>query len=321
MGNYSYGSFLKILTLCSPRQTTQKYLCGKMFLAVNPKYNISGDDSLVSHLIDCSNNISPSVIEELCNINTDNLVDCFEKDIIPFLSPDKFKVIVLAMIDLVLKDDFDDTVVIGSVCKKTKGDYRVSTEFILSEFLADFFVFSISGIDNKVGKTFIKNITKEYIDSFDIKKDSISLLSKSTINTPLTKTINNKNSSNVFIEVAQSHLGLNNPETFKIYRLNIEDYAFTYDLLHKFLTVNLGRYVHSRAKMGKFRIEDDLESVGVEAAQLLRDTLSDNTLGEILIYSFLEDYLNAPKLMSKIELGSSNVICDGIHLLSLPSPF
>lgn len=46
-----------------------------------------------------------------------------------------------------------------------------------------------------------------------------------------------------------------------------------------------------------------------------------NTLGEILLYAFLEQILDAPKIMSKVELvtttNAHSSKCDGIHLLSL----
>ena len=53
-GHLCFGGFLKILSLCSPRSTTNKFLCGTMFLAVNPLYDIREDDGTVGHLINCS---------------------------------------------------------------------------------------------------------------------------------------------------------------------------------------------------------------------------------------------------------------------------
>lgn len=50
MGRYCFGAFLKVLSLCSPRSTTNKYLCGTMFLAVNESYDIRTDDGTVGHL-------------------------------------------------------------------------------------------------------------------------------------------------------------------------------------------------------------------------------------------------------------------------------
>lgn len=319
LGKFCFGSFLKVLTLCSPRKTTQKYLCGKMFLSINSNYDITTDDDTVSHLKNCSHNISRVITDEIPNINITDIVDCFENDIIPILSPDKHKVIVLALIDILLKDDIDDSASIGLVSKKTKSDYRQITSVVFSDFLVDFFIFSISGIDNTLGKPYIQNINQNFIDQFSNNTDNIILQNKGTNKTPLPKTINPKNLDSVFVEVSQKDLGLSNQNTFKIFKLKIEDYEFTYTYLHKFLTSNLGRYVYSRAKMNDYKISEDLESVGVDAIKLLRNHKSDNILGKMLLYSFLECYLNAPKLMSTVELNTQNVTCDGVHLLKLPS--
>lgn len=130
-------------------------------------------------------------------------------------------------------------------------------------------------------------------------------------------TIQDKNYSNTFEEVASTKLGLNNPEEFKIFRLRLEDYAFEYHTLQQFLTRNLGRYVHSRAKMKKYKITDDLESVGIEAAQLIRENGTGDEVGALLLYAFLEKEMNAPKILSSIELDAGHRQCAGIHLMTL----
>ena len=82
-GHLCFGSFLKILTLCSPRSTTQKFLCGTMFLAVNPMYDIRDDDGTVGHLVNCSNNISPAITDEISPEHASSVLACFETQIIP----------------------------------------------------------------------------------------------------------------------------------------------------------------------------------------------------------------------------------------------
>ena len=81
MGCFCYGAYLKILTLLSPKVTTQKYLCGTMFLAVNPDYDIREDDGTVGHLKDCRDNVSPNVTDFLTDVDNDKLLSCFENDI------------------------------------------------------------------------------------------------------------------------------------------------------------------------------------------------------------------------------------------------
>lgn len=319
MGRYCYGSFLKILTLCSPRATTQKYLCGTMFLVVNPIYDLRGDDGTVGHLKACRDNVSPSVTDYIGNINISALVHCFEKDIIPKLNQAKLKNMILAIRDILIRDDgIDDSAVIGSVLGKKKGEYRFTVEFHLPEMLADFMIFSLQGIDNSSGAPYIGEIDKTYIDSFDAQASGIRIVQQSAaLPMPLGTTLTDRYYKNTFEEVASAKLGLSNPEDFRIFRLKLEDYEFTYGALQKFLTQNLGRYVHSRAKMNRYKMTDDLESVGVEAAQLLRDNGTGDDLGPMMLYAFLEKELQAPKILSQVELASGISQCAGIHLLSL----
>ena len=83
---------------------------------------------------------------------------------------------------------------------------------------------------------------------------------------------------------------------------------FVSDDLQSFIRKNVGRYVFSRARLEQFRTSGDLESIGLEAMTIManngtpgqKDT--GNALGEILLYAFLEQILDAPKIMSKVEL-------------------
>lgn len=61
MIRFCFGVLLQILQLCSPRKTTQKFLCGTMFLSVNQYYDIREEDTIVGHLKDCTREISSDV--------------------------------------------------------------------------------------------------------------------------------------------------------------------------------------------------------------------------------------------------------------------
>lgn len=319
MGRYCFGAFLKVLKLCSPKSATQKNMCGTMFMSINSQYDIRTDDSTVSRLLSCKDNVSPDVTDHLSV--ADNLIIhmCFEKEIIPMLYHDKYKTVIWAIRDIVENDkSIDDAVVIGGFTGKTKGQYRTQTDFVISDFLTDYFLFSLQGNDNVLGASTVKNINESYIDRLNAYAEKIKLLS--VMSSPvltIPKTIKGKDFDGVFKEVSNSNLGLINSEDYRIFRLSLEDYEFTYESMEKFLKLNLGRYVHSRAQMEKFRIDDELESVGIEAARLLRENYTGNELGEMLLYSFLEEILQAPKLMSKIELGQNANNCDGIHLYTI----
>jgi hypothetical protein len=130
----------------------------------------------------------------------------------------------------------------------------------------------------------------------------------------------------VFTEVKHScGLNLKNPHCLRVFCLDISNNAFSHNALHSFLQKNIGRYVFSRAAIERFRMNDEEEAIGLKAIELLRnasnlkDKGAGGELGEILLYIFLEQKLNAPKLLSKVELKTAEnqyvFGSDGIHLL------
>jgi len=131
--------------------------------------------------------------------------------------------------------------------------------------------------------------------------------------------------SSTFREIPQNgDLGLLNPNHVKLFCLDINSNLFSYASLHEYLQKNIGSYVFSRAMIDQFKVDDAIETVGLKAVERLRtannpsDKGAGGELGEILLYLFLEQVLGAPKLLSKIELKSSEnqyvYGCDGVHL-------
>ena len=142
-----------------------------------------------------------------------------------------------------------------------------------------------------------------------------------------TKTIN-KGFDGVFTEVDHKEsLGLKNPHELRLFHLDVANNLFSFDELHRFLRRNIGRYVFSRTAIEQFYIDEEIEDIGTKAIELLRsayrmdeDQISEE-LGDIMLYVFLEQMLEAPKLYSKIELNpyGSQITSNGggVHLLSL----
>lgn len=122
-------------------------------------------------------------------------------------------------------------------------------------------------------------------------------------------------------------LNLKNDNCLRLFYLDIFNNEFSYTGLYQLLQRNIGRYVFSRASIEQFKIEGDAEAIGLKAIELLRKANNPNDngaggeLGEILLYLFLENKLNAPKLLSKVELKTSNnqyvFGSDGVHLLQI----
>lgn len=144
----------------------------------------------------------------------------------------------------------------------------------------------------------------------------------------LLNTSNDKGFNSVFSEVQSCRsLRIPNSNCLRLFHLEIRNSKFSYLGLHPFLQKNIGRYVFSRATIENYYLEGDAEAIGLKAIELLRTASDPNDngaggeLGEILLYLFLEQKLNAPKLLSKIELktsGNQYVFgSDAVHLLKI----
>lgn len=127
----------------------------------------------------------------------------------------------------------------------------------------------------------------------------------------------------VFTEVAHEE-AINESEYSKVrlfYLSNIDDRAFDTKGLVKLLRQNLGQYFFSRGEIKQFEQEDDVQSIGLEAASGLREQDYSRIFEEIMICYLLENRIGAPKLMSRPEILSASGKyvgnSDSIHFLPL----
>ncbi|MEA5004038.1 MAG: DUF1837 domain-containing protein [Christensenella sp.] len=142
---------------------------------------------------------------------------------------------------------------------------------------------------------------------------------------PIKNTSKGDRFNSIFVEVCSKSMEFTNPNCVRIFSLDIQNNSFSYVGLHQLLQNNIGRYVFSRAAIERFYLDDETEAISAKALELLRaannphDCGAGGELGEILLYLFLEQNLNAPKILSKMELKSSEnqyvYGSDGVHLL------
>lgn len=146
----------------------------------------------------------------------------------------------------------------------------------------------------------------------------------------LKNTSNAKDFDSIFIEIEHCRkLKLKNQNCLRFFHFDVANNAFIYTGIHRYLQRNIGRYIFSRATIDGLIEDGDADAIGLKAIELLRtannpkDNGAGGELGEILLYLLLEQKLNAPKLLSKVELKTSSnqyvFGSDGVHLLSLGS--
>jgi len=126
-----------------------------------------------------------------------------------------------------------------------------------------------------------------------------------------------------FIEVEHPEsLGLNHPEQLRLFHTAMRSNKLVYEDLQRVMYKNLARYAFSRSQMEDFKKNDEIEAAIDQAKQIMlaNGGIEGNLLDEMLLYVFLEDKLDAPKLMSRVELKTDlaqyRSECKAIHLLA-----
>lgn len=121
----------------------------------------------------------------------------------------------------------------------------------------------------------------------------------------------------------QSHnLDEHHKNKLELFILKINSNEFDYDGLIRNLVDPLIDFSLSRKV--KEQYQNKPATLSRKAREKFRDYLQNKgELGELLLYCFLECHLNAPKLLSKLELktATNNYVngADGVHFLRLPS--
>ena len=249
--------------------------------------------------------------------------------ILPHIQEEKKKAIILALKNIICKDDtIAADVQIGTISSLTKKELMEKTAFIFSEFLTDIFLFALTKTDNTLYSDFTKSISRNYCDNYIRYSDTITLYKNAipTVTPSIPKTTI-KDFGSVFSHISTKTLSISATHDLQIYALKFDDFEFDYQSLQKYLRSNIGYYLFSRAKINEYAEEGDIVSVAYDAVDALKQMVAQNglqpgdKLGELLLYVFLEDVLNAPKLMSAAEIGNFSGIAtsasSGIHLLTL----
>lgn len=143
-----------------------------------------------------------------------------------------------------------------------------------------------------------------------------------TCESPLALSVKPGRFERVFTEVQfQGVHNLPKDTQVRLFHLSVDTGEFVYKDLCAFIRANVGRYVFSRAQIAGYETEGNTDLVGWDASKELIavENQDRETLGQILLYSFLEYVLGAPKVLSRFELnrfqGALRSKADALHLL------
>lgn len=284
-----------------------------------PSHLKSGHDSTPKDLEDAARTLSIDEIDE-----------GFEKYVVPLIHNEKHEAVIRAIRD-VLRDDSTilDNTVVGVSSGFEKDNILNHNSFDESAILANVVTYAILSNENNKMSASIREIRADYVDSFIHSTEEIFFLSPIVEQDniiPLKRTLKDPMFDRVFQRAADVTIaGLGNPAKACVFYVDPTNCKFRFRDLKDFIINNIGNYVFSRAE--KKRLIDRTKNEAAVGSQAMLKfiqkygTNAETVLGEIMLYTFLEQELDAPKIMSRIELDghSQNAVSksDGIHLLSL----
>lgn len=115
---------------------------------------------------------------------------------------------------------------------------------------------------------------------------------------------------------------LDNNNSLDVFTLKMQNNRFAYTDLVELLGNNLHHFALSRTEVQKLKEEEKYYTLVKKTQEKFRNyTSNEGELGEIMLYCLLEAHLNAPKILTKLELKTANNDyvkgSDGVHLLKL----
>ncbi len=322
-----FAALLRVLKSCAKPKITNKLLCGALLKVINERYGdiLEVVDDTVSKLNSCRDNLSPANVVNVARslkheIIEGRILEC----VMPLLLQEKIPLAILALQDIALSSISEDDSMIGRMSRRQLSSLSTVDPTV---FLSDILMYTVTEVANKSGKTTISQVTPSYVETFESRRNSITIESSVVVVAEeLACTLDGSDFEAVFRKIDYAkNLDLKNQCGINLYYLDISDSAFDYTALNEYLFDSVGMYVYSRAKIQDFYNRDKVRSIGARALRLMNTNGrpdqkgTGNELGEMLLFTFLEAGLRAPKLLSKVEINTSSSHfqskCDSVHLL------
>ena len=324
------GTMITILYQCRTRSAdTIKSVCGGIFAAFGLDIN-NYNKELPSHLKSGHDPVPVDLLIKARKANIDDVALGIENSVLPLIHQDKHIYLFRALKDILNEDTtIADSTIVGVMPGYEKSSIMNHDSFYEAMTLANILTYAISQIENDKLKSNIREIGKDYIDGFSSSTQEVFFLSPVVENdqlSPLKRTLKDPMFDRVFCKATDITVSaLANPATASVFYIDPSNCKFRFSGLKDFIINNIGSYVFSRAQIK--RIVDRTKNEAAVGSQAMLKFITtygskaETVLGEILLYIFMEQELDAPKIMSKVEIDETNRNAvsksDGVHLLSI----
>ena len=244
-----------IITLIYQSRTrsadTIKSVCGGIFATFGLDIN-NYNKELPSHLKSGHDPVPGELFAKARTIDINEVASGVERYILPLIHHDKHKCLFCAIKDVIRDDTYiTDSTIIGTMPGYEKENILKHDSFYESITLANILTFAITKVENDKLKTNIREIGKDYVDSFLTSNENLFFLSPTVENdqvSPLKRTLKDPMFDRVFLKAADITVSaLANPTQASVFYIDPTNCKFRFSGLKDFIINNVGSYVFSRA--------------------------------------------------------------------------
>ena len=326
MGHFCIGSYTRALLAGAIKGETQATFCPRLFALLDPYVkNSLSFEKIMEQILGGAQNLNTEWIRAARAINPLKAERYFYQFVTPYLEPQKHAQLLLILKEIIETDGMKDDIPLGRIADMTKRQFLDMSVVPFTQVLTDLFLYAVEHTENTDQKAYIKKITKKYCDRYNDRKDELKTYEVEAVK-PLESinlSIRGKGFDRTFFKVYESTIGLSKPNHVRIYRLGLNEVQFVYDQLHDFIENSIGYYVLSRAQVHEMLDEEEEARIFPKAKRFLKEQYEtypdyvNETLPGLMIYSFLEKALKAPKLLNSMELQRPGFLTNSVHLLKL----
>jgi len=318
------GTFLRIL--CDAKLQTQKqYALINSLLSIIQSEDRYSDPKFQSALLSGKNNLTN--YEDITTFDKEKLISKIDSKIKPCFNEEGQRLVIICVRDVIKEDTsiLDSTNIGFEDEGYTKQDIVNKQVLPFSELMANVYYYCCTQVENIPFKNNILEM-KDYTQAQISRINEVQLETESTyVQSKVKLTLNPQPFNSIFKEVNNIKLSLSNSNDLKIYRLDVVNSRIDYDKLQRYILNNIGNYIYCRGKRNRYNLPEDSTSLAMDSFRAynkrVKTNPTTNHFNEIMLYSFLECVLGAPKVFSKMELQDHSAIYDssssGIHILSL----
>ncbi len=317
------GTLLRLLS-DTKKENTKQYNLLRTVLETVKSDDRYGDEKFQGALLSGKNNLSD--YEEISTCDKNELVKKIRNNVVPEFSESSQRLIIVCVRDILKNDpSINDDDMIGYEEEYTKQNIISMQVFPFSDFLANVYYYVATSVKNIPYKKEIKELTKDYVNGMKRYSYDVQLETKVTYkHSKVTLTLDPEPFNEVFTEIKSLDLHFPNPSNIRIYSLDVTNSKIDYEKIKGFISSNIGRYIYSRAMRNNYNLKKDSGDLTLKALRAynkrIKEDPSTHHFNELILYSFLECVLGAPKIFSKMELqdkkGVYNSVSSGVHILS-----